>query len=112
MQVLLMLVGTDIVIGTLCGFVFKNLNSKVGLKGLIKHTVVILLVLLFKYVSDLYVLDQYYNLFIVFYLIQYVLSILENAYCLGVPIPKFLMFRLKDYQEKEGLQKWEKQKEK
>ena len=109
MQVLLLLIGTDVLIGILCGFVHKVLNSKVGLKGLIKHTTVILLVLVFNFISDLYSLDQYFNLFLVFYLLQYVLSILENAYCLGVPVPKFLMFRLKDYQEKEGLEKWERE---
>ena len=44
---------------------------------------------------------------VVFYAIQYSLSILENVYGLGIPVPDFLMTRLKVYQDKEGLDRWQ-----
>ena len=108
MKILIILIGVDIVIGVLGGLVHKDLNSCIGLKGLIKHTVVILLVMIFNFISELYSLESYYNLFLLFYFIQYAISILENVYYLDVPIPRFLITRLKEYQESEGLEKWEK----
>lgn len=108
LKVLLMLIGFDIVMGLTCGLVYKDLNSRVGLIGLIKHSMVILIVLAFKFISIELGFTEYLALIKIFYIIQYSLSILENAYCLGVPVPKILLVRLRDYQESEGLEKWEK----
>ena len=108
MEVLFLLIGLDVIIGLCNGYIHKDLNSRFGLIGIMKHSVVVLLVLTFKVISDLYNMGDYYLLFKVFYIIQYTLSILENAYSLGIPIPKILVYRLKDYQEKEELEKWEK----
>lgn len=108
LKVLLMLIGFDVVMGLTCGLVYKDLNSRVGLIGLIKHSTVILIVLAFKYITTELNYLEYLPLMMIFYIIQYSLSILENAYCLGVPVPKILLVRLRDYQESEGLEKWEK----
>ena len=107
LQGLFILIAFDVVIGMMCGYANKNLNSYVGLIGLLKHSVVVLIVILFNVLSDIYNLNEYFNLFIIFYVLQYVLSILENAYCLGVPIPNFLVTKLKDYQDNENLKEWE-----
>lgn len=108
MKILLLLILLDITIGILCGVVHNNLNSRAGLLGLIKHSVVILIVIAFIFIGELYDVEGYIYLIKIFYFIQYGISILENVYCLGVPIPNFLVARLKDYQEKEGFDRWEK----
>ena len=108
MKVVIVLIGLDIILGLLGGFINKELNSNFGLVGIIKHSIVILLLVVFKFITTEYNINEYYNLFLLFYDIQYSFSILENAYKMGIPVPKFLLTRLKEYQESEGLEKWEK----
>lgn len=107
MKVLLLLIGADIVTGISSGFIRKDLNSKYGLIGVMKHSIVVLLVLTFKVIADSYGMLDYYSLFKAFYIIQYIISITENVYKLGIPVPNMLLERLKDYQESEGLDKWQ-----
>ena len=102
MKVIIILIGLDIVLGLLGGFI------KIGLVGVIKHSVVVLLLITFKFITTEYNISEYYNLFLIFYVIQYSFSILEHVYKMGIPVPKFLISRLKDYSEKEGLKKWKK----
>lgn len=108
MKVIIILIGLDIILGLLGGFINKDLNSKFGLVGVIKHSIVILLLIAFKFIAIEYNIYEYYNLFLIFYIIQYSFSILEHAYKMDIPIPKFLISRLKEYSEREGLEKWEK----
>lgn len=108
MKIILIIIGLDVILGILRGFIEKNLNSKFGLVGIIKHSIVILLLVAFKFITTEYGINEYYNLFLIFYIIQYSFSILENVYKMGIPVPKFLVSRLKEYSEREGLEKWEK----
>ena len=94
--------------GTVCGFVHKNLSSKFGLIGLMKHSLVVLIVYIFSYLADDYNLSEYALLLTSFYYIQYSISIIENMYCLGIPVPEILLVRLKDYEQEKGLKQWEK----
>lgn len=108
MKTILILIGLDIILGLIRAFIEKKLNSKFGLAGIIKHSIVIILLEAFKFIATEYNINEYYNLFIIFYIIQYSLSILENVYKMGIPVPKFLISRLKEFSEREGLEKWEK----
>lgn len=108
MKTLIILILLDICMGIISGYINKNLNSRFGIMGIIKHSIVIILNLIFKYLSGLHGIENVYTMFLSFYIIQYSISILENVYYIGVPIPTFLMKRLKAYEEKEGLDKWEK----
>lgn len=108
MKVVFVLIGLDIVLGLLGGFINKELNSKFGLVGVIKHSVVVLLLVTFNFITTEYNISEYYSLFLIFYVIQYSFSILEHALKMNIPVPKFLVSRLKDYSEREGLEKWEK----
>lgn len=108
MKVLLALIGVDIIIGTICGIVHKNLSSKIGLVGLIKHSIVILIIIVFKFIANEYNLLEYVVLLETFYCIQYGLSILENMYCLGIPVPEFLIIRMKEVEKERGLKQWRK----
>lgn len=108
MKVIIILIGLDIILGLLGGFINKDLNSKLGLVGVIKHSIVILLLIVFKFIAAEYNIYEYYNLFLLFYIIQYGISILEHVYKMGIPIPRFLVTRLKEFSEREGLEEWEK----
>lgn len=108
MKVLFTLIGVDLTVGTICGLVHHNLSSRIGLLGLIKHSVVIIIILAFRFIASEYNLNEYVIVLKTFYFIQYSFSILENMYCLGIPVPEFLVVRLKDYQEERGLKQWEK----
>ena len=108
MKVIIILIGLDIILGLLGGFINKELTSKFGLVGVIKHSIVVLLLLVFRFITTEYNISEYYSLFLIFYIIQYSLSILEHVYKMGIPVPKFLVSSLKDYSEREGLKKWEK----
>lgn len=108
MKVLLILIAVDVAIGIVCGLVHKNLSSSIGLIGLIKHSIVILIIIAFKYIANEYNLTEYVLLLETFYFIQYGISILENMYCLGIPVPEFLLVRLKELEEDRGLKQWKK----
>ena len=108
MKVIIILIGVDIILGLLGGFINKELNSKFGLVGIIKHSTVVILLLAFKFITIEYNLYEYYSLFLLFYIIQYSISILEHVYKMGIPVPRFLVTRLKEYSEREGLEEWEK----
>ena len=108
MKVVFILIGLDIILGLSCAFINKELNSRFGLMGVIKHSVVVVLLLTFKYITTEYNVLEYFNMFLIFYILQYSFSILEHVYKMDIPIPEFLVTRLKVYEEREGLGKWEK----
>lgn len=103
MKIIITLIGLDIILGLLRAFIDRKLNSKIGLTGIIKHSTVIILLIAFKFITTEYNITEYYRLFLIFYIIQYGLSILENVYKMGIPVPKFLISRLKEFSEREGL---------
>lgn len=100
---LLTLIVLDIVMGILTAGVKGELDSRIGLKGLIKHTIIIILVVLMGVVSRLINVQWVSQSFCMFYILQYILSLLENLNHLGIPFPAWLqnMFNRmeKDYNE-------------
>ena len=106
MKVVCVLIGLDIILGLIRGYINKELNSKFGLVGVIKHSIVVVLLVAFKFIVIECNIIEYYRLFLIFYIIQYSFSILEHVYKMGIPVPKFLISRLKEYSEQEGLEKW------
>ena len=80
----------DIFTGILKGLYNKKLNSRIGLKGLIKHCCIILIVFTISIILPLMGYTTGARAIIVFYIIQYCLSIIENIGCVGVPIPPYV----------------------
>lgn len=78
----------DFILGTCCGIFGVAMSSSVGFKGFIRTT----LLLLFIYVSYpfMYVLNlsTIMDVIIFSYIFLYLMSILENAVALGVPVPE------------------------
>ncbi|HCM90591.1 MULTISPECIES: phage holin family protein [Vagococcus] len=69
---------------------YPDLDSTIGLRGLIKHVVVLILVIVFNAYCVMFQLSAYSDLFILFYIGNYGLSIIENLGALGIPIPNFI----------------------
>ena len=80
----------DIITGILKGLYINKLNSKIGLKGLIKHCCIILITFTISIILPLMGYRTGARAIIVFYIIQYCLSIIESVGSMGVPIPPYV----------------------
>ena len=86
----LLMIILDILTGLLRAGASGNLDSRIGLKGMIKHTTIILLVLIMEIVTRLINMDWVSQSFSLYYILQYIFSILENLDEVGVPFPLWL----------------------
>ena len=87
----------DILTGNLKNIVGKNknLNSSVGIRGLIKHVIVLLLVLtIYPYLAALN-FWTYANSIVVFYIFNYTVLVIENLNEMGIKLPKGIKKYLK-----------------
>lgn len=100
LQALLIVMGLDLVSGILYAVKQRDLSSKVMYDGLLRKSAVLLIVL------AVYVFDREYasaikleiaNATVFAFTVREILSILENASRLGVPIPRWLQSRLRGY---------------
>lgn len=105
---LLILILIDFITGNAKAWKWKVIDSSVGLKGVIKHSLTFLfyflLLAFFKYVQ----MEDIGMIFIYLILFNYVLSIMENLAVMGVYMPKFLRAKVLDemkrYTRKLGLE--------
>lgn len=89
-QVFLILVLMDILTGIFKAIYNKKLNSKIGLNGLIRHTLIMAIVINIAIFLPLFEYRAIARSIIVFYCFQYSVSIIENIISVGVPVPDFL----------------------
>ncbi|PMD70244.1 phage holin family protein [Companilactobacillus nuruki] len=83
----------DLATGFTKGF-FKSSNTKVnstiGREGLIKHTVIAGIATIFYPLVDCWGLASLANLFLMFFIGQYGISIVENLGAMGIPLPRWV----------------------
>lgn len=95
----------DLTTGFLKGF-FKNskerVNSTTGRQGLIKHTVIAGIAVIFYPLVDCWGLANYANLFLMFFIGQYGISIVENLGIMGIPLPKWITENLEKLRNNGG----------
>lgn len=77
-------------------------DSSIGLYGLAKHLLIMLLVITIYPVLDVLQFDSISNAVVLFYIAEYAISILENLEVMGFPIPDFLRIRFKKMAENVG----------
>lgn len=101
LQILIIAMILDYIMGLMCGYKGKELNSKVGFNGL-KRKFTILIILILAVLLDRLIGQEWIfrTLVIYFYVAMEGLSILENAAKLDVPIPGKLKEALVQLQEK------------
>lgn len=101
LQILIVCMVLDYIMGLMCGYKGKELNSKIGFNGL-KRKFTILIILILAVLLDRLIGQEWIfrSLVIYFYVAMEGLSILENAAKLDVPIPGKLKEALVQLQEK------------
>lgn len=93
----------DVTTGNLRGFLnnnYEKLNSSKGIKGLLKHLVVLVIVLTIYPYLTVVNFDSYANTLVVFYITSYGISILENLDQMGIKLPDWIVNRLEKAQNK------------
>ena len=98
----------DFITGTIKAFVLKVVNSKTGINGLLKHTTVLLVVVLISVVIILTGYNEFKYVLLFFYIFEYAISITENLDKLGVPFPDKLSRALSQWKDDNNKKEWRK----
>lgn len=102
-HILVIFIFMDIVIGTAKAFILKKGDSSVGLKGLIKHSLVLLLLFFVNVYLPIFNYRYVARGLDIFFIIQYGISVCENWGALGLPMPTAIrksLIRLDDEVDK------------
>lgn len=83
----------------------KDVSSAVGMNGLLKHTTIILLVVLMGIVTILSGYTEIKYVFLFFYVFEYSISIMENLVKMGVPFPERFAKLLRQWKD-DNNRKW------
>lgn len=104
--VLILVIVIDIITGMTKALRMRQLNSSIGLNGVIRHSTIVLIVLAFGLVAFWIDQEILYQGFIIFYILNYVISIIENLSSIGVPFPKGLEKRILEMRLKRDQDEW------
>lgn len=90
LNTLVVLMALDYITGLIKGYVNKNLNSEVGIKGLFKKLFILIILIIAVALDRMSCNGEHIfrTLVAFFYISNESLSIIENAAELGVPIPR------------------------
>ena len=80
----------DIITGTLKAFNTNTVNSKINTQGITSHITIFLFCIFFTWVFCFFDVNEYSKILIMFYIVSYGLSIIENLSLMGVPFPQWL----------------------
>lgn len=97
---LIVLIILDFILGTFRSLIAKDLNSSVGLKGLIKHSSVFIIVVIVNEICYVTGYSEMATAFTLFYIWEYAISIVENLAILNIPLPEWVLVRLTDLERK------------
>lgn len=94
----------DILTGFLKSLVNKKTESGKGIGGLIKHSTLLLIVCMLYPFCDIYGASGMADTLLIFYILFYAISVVENLGEMGIPVPIWLkkyIYKLSD-EYKEG----------
>ena len=106
LYILLFFIIFDFITGTLKSFSNNTVYSKINKKGITSHIAVFLFCIFFSWVFYIFKVSEYSKVLIMFYIVSYGLSIIENIGEMGIPLPKWLVEKfkvLKDETDKGGI---------
>lgn len=95
----------DIMTGFVKSLTHKSTNSTKGLNGLFKHAALMLLILTLYPILDLLDWNAMADTFLSFYILFYVVSIVENLGQMGIPVPEWVkryLYKLSDEYNEQG----------
>lgn len=99
LYVLLFFIGFDIISGTLKAFSTNTVYSKINKRGITNHITIFLFCCFFTWVFSIFNLSEYSKILILFYIVSYGLSIIENVGKMGLPLPKWLVNKFTELQD-------------
>ncbi|MEC0666972.1 phage holin family protein [Priestia flexa] len=89
LMALVALVAVDYVTGTVAAFIDKSLSSEVGFRGIAKKVFIFALVTMANFMDQVFWPDNHFirDITILFYILNEMISITENAGRVGLPVP-------------------------
>ena len=99
LYVLLFFIMFDIITGTLKAFSTNTVYSKINKRGITNHITIFLFCSFFTWIFCIFNVDEYSNILIMFYIVSYGLSIIENLGQMGLPLPKWLVDKFTELQD-------------
>lgn len=99
LYILLLFIIFDIITGTLKAFSNNTLYSKISKHGITNHITLFLFSIFFTFIFSFFNVNEYSNILLLFYIVSYGLSIIENVGAMGIPIPKWLKDKFISLQE-------------
>ena len=101
LQILLIVIGLDYLMGLANAFKNKEVSSNIGYKGLIKKATIFIVVILAAQIDRMIGIDNHLfrNCTAFFFTVNEALSILENAGKMGMKLPTFLKSALVNLQK-------------
>lgn len=78
----------DIATGKAKAMKHRVIDSTIGLNGILKHSVVLLMLVILGVFSRIAGFEQISLTIALFYILEYITSIMENLDALGVPLPE------------------------
>lgn len=94
-----LIVLADIITGFLKSLIVKTTTSSKGISGLIKHSTLLLVVCMLYPFCDIYGASGMADTLLIFYVLFYAISIVENLGEMGIPVPMWLkkyIYKLSD----------------
>lgn len=89
-QTLIIVIIVDVISGYINSYINRIMDSSVGIKGLLKHILVIFVSLIMTEYLILFSYKQFAYSFVIYLIINYILSIIENWSQIGLPLPAFI----------------------
>jgi toxin secretion/phage lysis holin len=89
----------DLVTGFIKSLSRKSTNSTKGLSGLLKHALLLIAILTLYPMFDLIGMGGMGDTFLIFYILFYLVSIVENWGQMGLPVPEWVkryLYKLSD----------------
>ena len=89
----------DLGTGFVKSLIRKSTNSTKGLSGLLKHALLLIAILTLYPMFDLIGMGGMGDTFLIFYILFYLVSIVENWGQIGLPVPKWVkryLYKLSD----------------
>lgn len=89
----------DLGTGFVKSLIHKSTNSTKGLSGLLKHALLLIAILTLYPMFDLIGMSGMGDTFLIFYILFYLVSIVENWGQIGLPVPKWVkryLYKLSD----------------
>lgn len=80
----------DFITGIFKGIYLKTLSSEYGIKGIVRMLTVLILTIIIGFFTTLTKQDYIFFTFAMFFILEYIISVIENLTLMNIPLPSFL----------------------